>query len=66
MKTVKRKAYTNAIMARRVTEKAMAVMEPGTKMTVKINPKGLLILNTNSPAALEVFQSEIFNFDNED
>ena len=31
MKTVKRKAYTNAIMARRVTEKAMAVMEPGTK-----------------------------------
>ena len=63
MKMVKKIFYADVERVNQLTSKAVGIMEPGTKMKVRIRRNGSTLLVTNSPAVLELFQTEIFNFD---
>lgn len=63
MRKVKKIFYSNTERVKRLTSEAFGIMEPGTEMTVWVHRNGRTCLKTNSPSVLELFQTEIFNFD---
>lgn len=63
MKMVKKIFYADVERVNQLTSKAVGIMEPRTKMKVRIRRNGSTLLVTNSPAVLELFQTEMFNFD---
>lgn len=63
MREVKKIFYSNAERVERLTSEAIGIMEPGTKMKVRVRRNGRTCLKTNSPAVIELFQTEVFNFD---
>lgn len=63
MRKVKKIFYADIERVNQLTSKAVGIMEPKTKMKVRICRNGSTLLVTNSPAVLELFRSKIFNFD---
>lgn len=63
MRKVKKIFYADVERVNQLTSKAVGIMEPKTKMKVRIRRNGSTLLVTNSPAVLELFRSKIFNFD---
>lgn len=63
MRKVKKIFYADVERVNQLTSKAVGIMEPGTKMKVRIRRNGSTLLVTNSPAVLELFHSKVFNFD---
>lgn len=63
MKMVKKIFYADVERVNQLTSKAVGIMEPRTKMKVRIRRNGSTLLVTNSPAVLELFHSKVFNFD---
>lgn len=66
MKMVKKKIYIDTKVAQKMVQRAISVLEPGTKFEAKIDPKGMLILKTNCAAVLEAFHIDISDFNDED
>ena len=62
MKMVKKIFYSNAEIVEQLTSEAFAIMDPGTKMKIRIRRNGSTCLETNSPAVLELFQTKLFDF----
>lgn len=63
MRKVKKIFYADTERVNQLTSKAVGIMEPGTKMKVRIRRNDSTLLVTNSPAVLELFRSKVFNFD---
>lgn len=63
MRKVKKIFYSNAERVEQLTSEAFGIMEPRTMMKVRVCRNGRTCLKTNSPAVLELFKTEIFNFD---
>lgn len=63
MRKVKKIFYADIERVNQLTSKAVGIMEPKTKMKVRIRRNGSTLLVTNSPAVLELFRSKVFNFD---
>lgn len=63
MRKVKKIFYADIERVNQLTSKAVGIMEPKTKMKVRIRRNGSALLVTNSPAVLELFRSKVFNFD---
>lgn len=66
MKMVKKKVYIDTKVAQKMLQRAISVLEPGTKIKVKIDPTGMLTLKTNCAAVLEAFYIDISDFNDED
>lgn len=62
MRKVKKIFYADIERVNQLTSKAVGIMEPKTKMKVRIRRNGSTCLETNSPAVLELFQTKIFDF----
>lgn len=63
MRKVKKIFYADTERVKLLLQKTVGIMEPGTMMKVRPRRNGSTLLVTNSPAVLELFQTEIFNFD---
>lgn len=62
MRKVKKIFYADIERVNQLTSKAVGIMEPKTKMKVRIRRNGSTLLVTNSPAVLELFQTNLFDF----
>lgn len=57
MRKVRKRFYYNVEIVNQLTSKAVGIMEPKTKMKVRIRRNGSTLLVTNSPAVLELFRT---------
>lgn len=62
MRKVKKIFYASTEIVNKLMSDAVAIMEPGTKIRIRIRLDGRTCLKTNSPAVLELFQTKLFDF----
>lgn len=62
MRKVRKRFYSNIEIVNQLTSEAVAIMEPGTNMKIRVHRNGRTRLETNSPAVLELFQTKLFDF----
>lgn len=58
MRKVKKIFYASTEIVNKLISDAVAIMEPGTKIKIRIRRDGRTCLKTNSPAVLELFQTK--------